>query len=147
MPGAVHGKAIRPEILRSGGRVVIVPFSAGPDVSASDELNQAALVMIRGMMDGFDARDGRFQVVDQRWEGRPDLLITGRVERFEIEGKWKRYFGGSRRRRLQVSGRVVDGGGELVAAFSYDVSARYQDVSQVDFLLKAGRAVADFLSR
>jgi hypothetical protein len=143
----VQGKILQPDILAAGGKVLIVPFSAGVYTAASEELDRASLVMMRGMIDGLNDASGRFQVLDLvRGDGtQPDIVITGNIERFEVRKNWMRYFGRSRERLIEFHARVVDQRGELLAVFSYVLKTRYQDMTQTDFLLKAGYDAGLFL--
>lgn len=143
----VQGKILQPDILAAGGKVLIVPFSAGVYTAASEELDRAALLMMRGMIDGLNDAGGRFQVLDlARSDGdQPDIVITGNIERLGVRENWMRYFGKSRERQIEFHGRAVDRQGELIAVFSYVLKMRYQDITQTDFLLKAGYDAGLFL--
>ena len=84
-------------------------------------------------------------IYDQKAAQNPELLITGRIERLETRDGWMRYVGGSRKRFSEVRGKVLDENNALVAIFHYEMEKRYQDISEVDFLLKMGEDVGKFL--
>jgi len=143
----VRGQVVRPEILTAGGTVRIIPFSPGVRAAASEELDTSAVIMVRGIMDGLNADGRRFQVQDVGDSAEPDLMITGYIQRMGTSGGWKRYVGGSRRRFVDVQGKVCDRKGNPVAVFQHRVQARYQDMSQQDLMLKVGRDIGEFLVR
>jgi hypothetical protein len=143
---AVQGQIIQPEVLRAGGGVSIVPFSAGVHTLATEELDGAALILVRGIQDGLmEGRSSIEFLSDGELVSNPKMIITGHIERMEIRGGWKRYIGGSRERLIEIDGKVVDAKGELVAVFHHMVRVRYQDMSQTDAVLKIGYEIGQFL--
>lgn len=136
---------VHSSVLAQGGSVLIVPFSAGQGVFASEELNRSALIIVRGIKDGLTENTGRFQVQSEAADQPPDLLVTGRIERLETQGSLWRYIGGRRYRVIKVIGKVVDKQGVMVAMFQRTLKKSYGEMSEIDFLLQVGKEIGAFL--
>lgn len=145
----VSGQIIDSAVLERDARIAIVPFSAGVEARASEELDRASLLVLRGIQDGLEAAGSPLYVVSQETAADldpPDLQIIGRIECYETRDRWLRYIGGQRKRRIELRGRVLTRQGNLVAEFIYERQRPYAQMSEVEFLLEAGRAVGMFLS-
>lgn len=142
----VKGDIINADDLEKGGVVEVVPFSAGFNAVAGEELDKAALVIIRGIEQELTSDGAKFQMSYQKGvDQRSDLIMVGRIDRFETYDGWKRYLGGARKRMIKVSGKVLDSSGNIVADFEHQLSKKYGDMSHNDFLLKVGRDIGQFL--
>jgi hypothetical protein len=145
-PNAIRGTILQPDRLAEGGRIQILPFSPGIFLPASEKADRAALLIMRGIMDGFAASNGLFHVTSVQENAAPDLIMTGRLTRFDLYGGWKRFFGGQRSWIIELDGRVIDRRGELTAVFSHTLRVPYTEMNETDFLLKAGQDIGIFLT-
>lgn len=141
----IDGRIVHPTLIRTAQTVLMVPFSAGAEAAAGDALDQAALVMIRGMDDGFAASGKNFEILTAADEKQPDLIIKGRIQQMKIGGGIGRYFGGHRTRYLRIDGQVLGKHGEVIAAFEGSALARYQDKAFTDLALIVGKKIGEFL--
>ena len=148
VPQNAGGRIIRAEAFVQGGDVQIVPFTPGVHTAASEKFNKSALIVLRGVEDGLTKSGRPFRV---RYQSEPsreaDLTITGRIVRLETRGGWKRYIGLSRKRYIELHGKVIDAGGGLAAEFYHILEKPYAEMSEAEFLLSAGEDIGKFLAQ
>jgi hypothetical protein len=75
------------------------------------------------------------------------MIVTGYIHRFDTVDGWKRYAGGSRKRVIDIEGEVVNAQGDRLAVFRYRDKKRYQEMTEMDFLLTAGTGIGRSLCR
>lgn len=143
------GRMIAPDKLTGGGKVLLVPFRAGEQVIASQELDKIAFRMIQGI--AIPLRDNRpyFEIVINSEEGSdPDFMIDGyftrKRESADILSRW---FFLRKKRILSVEGKVMDARtGEVIATFEDKVVS---DSAEKDFLqlgFDVGRNIGEFIN-
>ncbi|MEW5894680.1 MAG: hypothetical protein AB1650_02815 [Candidatus Omnitrophota bacterium] len=136
---------VHPQGLSKGGDVLILPFSAGTAVRATEDLDRIALILVRGVEDGMHECSGFEFVRDPAKAAEADLIIQGRIERFDVVDRWMRYFGGRRKRLISIEGELSDGDGVTLGFFKLKNIKNYQDMSETSFLLATGKAIGNSL--
>lgn len=119
------GNLIDRQKLRSGGNVVVIPFSPGVNIEANDEFDKITLRIIRGIMDAFQDKSKAFTVLSSDEADQADFIIEGRVIEVQKPSMMKRATFKNNRLRLAVQGKMIDRETEkLILVFSDSVEAR-----------------------
>ena len=109
------------ERIAHGGNLLVVPFSAGEGVQASDELDHVSLEIVKGISDILQAKGRPFKFLDSEDAQSADLVIKGRVVRLEEKTGFKMLPGKHKILSLAVEGSVIEvQGEEILAKFSQD---------------------------
>jgi hypothetical protein len=106
--------------LRRGGRLLIVPFSPGVNVSASDELERIALRTVQTMVAEFNPETSPFIILHAENAQTAELIMKGRVVQMKESRGLKLWGQRKRSRVLEISGRIVDPAtNETILVFTY----------------------------
>ena len=120
---------------------MIVPFSAGPGVTASDELDRIALRIVQGMADGLQEAGAPFEVLSAADAASAELIIQGRIVRWTAAERSGSWFFKKRRQSISVEGKIMDRtSGEPLLFFVFEKSA--SGMAQEDLAVVAGRDLA-----
>ena len=138
---------MRPALLKEGRSVVVVPFSAGPNVEATQELERVSLMIAKGTVGALND-NSHLKVFSSADADKSDLVIQGHITRREIDAKgarkWLLFH--SKENVLALEARVTERKtGNLVLIFSQQ---RKVDIHQKDELTLAremGKEIAEFL--
>ncbi len=128
------GKVIDVERLKKGGKVLVVPFSAGVNVTADERSDKIALMIVKGIAD--ELKEGRFQILSDENAQEADLIITGHVTGAARPSKWSWWFFKRSQNTVSVEGRMADaasGAAVLVFTHSARASAREKDHAQLGY--------------
>ena len=138
---------MRPALLKEGSGIVVVPFSAGPNVESTPALERVSLMIVKGTMDALND-DSHLKVFSSADADKSDLVIQGHITRRDIDAKgarkWLLFH--SKENVLALEARVTEREtGNLVLVFSQQ---RKADINQKDELTLAremGKEIAEFL--
>lgn len=139
--GTVHDIAA----LQKGGRILVVPFTAGAGVAADQELDRIALNIIKGLADTVNGNASDFQVITAENAGSADFLIRGHVTEKGEPGKLRRMMMG-KKISLGIQAGMLDSQNEKeLAAFSYQRQANRDQKSFENLGYEIGRDIGLFL--
>ncbi len=140
------------ETLVKGGKVLIVPFSAGENVQAGDQLDHVSLMIVKGIADAVGSRGTPFKILAGQDAQSADFVIRGRIlqleEKKHFSKPWQRK---SKSYILQVEGSVLGvDNEEILAKFSQTKTAKsrtdYFETLGYDIGVEIGRFLADSAS-
>ena len=147
--GAVQGNFIDAEPLRQGGKILIIPFSAGEGVAQTEMLENLALRLVRGLSEALSGQEHLKVLSGEPKIAEADFVIKGRVVRL-IEKKGFPSLIGERKiiRELVVNGEVVSRRtGEVLADFS-DSQRTTQRAEDFNILAeKEGQRIGAFIAK
>lgn len=103
-----EGKVVNASALARGGRLLVVPFTAGAGVEANEELDRATLMIIKGMADTLGENDPSFEVLSGEDASMADFILRGHVIRYRKPSILRRWVMRDRRARLEVEGRLLN---------------------------------------
>ncbi len=72
-------RVFQKEKLSVGGNLLVVPFSAGENVEASDQLDRVSLMIVKGISDLLGKTDKPFKVLVEKDAQNADFVIKGRI--------------------------------------------------------------------
>ena len=81
-PKKLSIRALQPQRLLRGGKLIVVPFRAGEDAVATKELDHLALTIVKGMADGFLEMNSNIVVVASRDANEADFIMNGYIDKF-----------------------------------------------------------------
>lgn len=143
-PFVKAGKVIDARRLNKGGKLLVVPFSAGANVAADERSDKIALMIVKGVAE--ELRETPFEVLDDATAHEAQLVITGHVTAGGEPPKWTRWVPGKTRNTVSVEGRMADaanGATVLVFTHSAQASARRKDYAQSGYDI--GRDIGRFI--
>lgn len=138
------GKGIDVGRLRKGGKLLIVPFSAGANVVANERSDKIAMMIVTGTAD--ELKGSRFQILNDENAREADLIMTGHVTGTGKPSKWGRWFLRASQNDVSVEGRMADavsGATVLVFTDSARASPRERDHAQLGY--EIGKDIGRFI--
>ncbi len=115
-----EARVFQKEKLAKGGNVLVVPFSAGENIRASDELDHVSLMIVKGIADTLGSSGNPFKVLVEQDAQSADFVIKGRIVQMEqktpFHKPWRKK---TEKLTLKVEGSVLGvENDEILAKFS-----------------------------
>lgn len=118
--GIDAAKVLRKDVLRRGGDLLVIPFTAGENVTANDELDRVALRVVQGVAAVLDESSSPLKVLGAEDAGSAQLILRGRFSGKACAGWMARRLRGRPGKVLGVEGELLDRNtGEVVLTFSH----------------------------
>ncbi len=99
---------INQQKLKSGGQVVVIPFSPGVNIEANDTFDKVTLRIISGIREVFQDQSEIFTVLSSEEVDQADFIIEGRVIEIHKPSIMKRATFKNNRLKLSVQGKMLD---------------------------------------
>ncbi len=113
-----EARVFHKEKLAKGGNLLVVPFSAGEDVEASDELDHVSLMVVKGISDVLGSGTP-FKVLAAQDVQKADFVIKGRVLQMKENNPFKPWGKKSKHLTLSLEGLILNVENEdIIAKFS-----------------------------
>lgn len=94
--------------LQKGGKIVIAAFSAGPDVEASNLLDQVSLSLVKGVSDILANEANTFEILTAEQAQEADFIIEGHVIKLNRSSKLARLLLRRKKVSVAVKGKMRD---------------------------------------
>lgn len=144
-PDEITGKMIDPVRLKAGGKILVVPFTAGENVAQTPELDKTALRLVRGFNQEMQDQS-KFIFLNGDKPQEADLLIKGRIVRATETKKFPKVFTSKYSRVLAIEGEILAAhGGEPVALFSGQIRNQSSGLRLGDLAETLGERLARFI--
>ncbi len=139
------GRVVAPTLLEKGGRVAMIPFTAGSDVEATQELDRISLMMVRGLADTLNNEPSK-KIIFSPEEDETDFIITGHITQLSQPSKFKEWIFRNHKIILSIDGKMVDAHTkQTVLVFSDLKSAQYKKVKYEALGQIIGQDIAKFI--
>lgn len=106
------GRILQARRLKEGKRVMVIPFTAGVDIEANEELDKISLMIVKGVADAFNQDqkefENHFTVLTNESPQQPDFLIQGHIIKKKDSSHITKWTMLGQREILGVKGRLVD---------------------------------------
>ena len=142
-------KIVDKALLKKGGKVAIIPFVAGPNVEANDELDKISLMIVKGLAEELGV-SGVFEIVTGEAAKEADFILDGRITSIGKTPSWEKVATASLKNnvKLAVQGRIVTvTSKDLVLVFSDDRSGRQNQQTHQQLGLSLGQDIGKFILR
>ncbi len=141
-----QGRVIDSKTLKDGKNIAIVPFTAGVNVAANDEVDKIALMVIKGVSDTFEKEQGLFTVVTEENLETADFFMSGHVSEIEDFSKVRSWVLLKGQRLLSVDGKMVDAKtGETVLVFKDTQTTESKEENHDQLGYQIGENVGRFI--
>lgn len=140
------GKVLDAQRVRAGGKLLIVPFTAGVGVEADVLLDKIALMIVKGMAEVLKDEASRFEVLVSENAQEADFVIRGHVTEMNKASRIRRWIPGNREISLGIEGQMTDAGNrETLLVFTHGIKARsdQEDYQQLGY--RIGKDIGRFL--
>jgi hypothetical protein len=107
-PYILSGKILDATRLQEGGSLLIIPFKAGAGVESTGELDNVALMIVRGISDAFKESSSNFKILDADHADQADFIIKGHITGRGKSSRWKRWVLLKDKNFLRVNGKLID---------------------------------------
>jgi hypothetical protein len=142
---SVVGAVLDADTLAQGGEIALVPFKAGTNAEATDELDRLSLIITKGITDSLNAQATSLKVVDAA-EGKPRVALQGYIEEFSRSGKMSRVMMRPNEMSFSVVGEVwLISDGKRLLTFSTDKRFDPKKQKAVDAAYHLGKEIGDFI--
>ena len=103
------GKIINLQRLKKGGKLLIIPFKAGEKVELNEQLDKAALRIVKGIAEALMEQDNSgFKILLANNADEADIVIKGFVREFKETSKIRKWFLRKKKISLGVEGKMID---------------------------------------
>ena len=142
----VVGRVLDSASLRQGGKILIIPFTAGEGVAATDDLDKISLRLVRGLSVALEGQQ-KFVVLSGDKAQDADFVIKGRIVRVkEKKGMPQFLKARTAMRYLSVEGEVVARkGSQTLAYFSNEAKNRDQSEKLEIMAERLGTNIGEFI--
>ncbi|MCC6758170.1 MAG: hypothetical protein IT395_00905 [Candidatus Omnitrophica bacterium] len=140
-------RIFKPEQLAKGGNLLVVPFSAGAGVEASDELDRLSLLIVKGIADVLAEHGQQFKLLAAQDAQSADMVIKGRIiEVVEKTGLSKPWGKKPKYLRLTIEGSVLGvENDDILAKFTEAKEIKGKNVRFEGLGYEIGVAIGHFL--
>jgi len=140
-----QGNILNKARLKAGGKVLIVPFSAGERVAETDETEKIAFRLLRGMSEAL--KDQKVLVLVPGDEAASaDFVIRGRIVRLKEKDEFVKFFSRKKVRYLAVEGEMTSrDNDEPMAYFSHSAKNQSANENFGEVAEKLGRDIGRFI--
>lgn len=112
-------KIINLKRLEKGGNLLIVPFTAGAGVEATEELDKVSLMIVKGIIDILNENNSNFRILVSENAEQADLIIKGHIISMKKTPLMKKWIRGKSMAGLAINGKMINSEtGEAVVIFS-----------------------------
>ena len=162
------GKIVLAERLKKGGRLLVVPFSAGVGIEANEQCEKISLAIVRGIVDVFEENNvglrqttlkdntdtsnlgqhdgGRFEILFSEDSRKADLIIEGHITDLRQPSQFQKWVLRKKTMRLSVEGRMVDRTtGEMILAFNDTQQSKNSKKSYQELGYLIGKDIGHFI--
>ena len=140
------GKIVNATLLKEGGRLLIVPFSAGANVSADEELDSTALRIVQGIVHRLRDNKPYFDILLADNAEDADLFIEGHITKLYEPSFFAYWFLGKKKNIVDVSGRLTTRDtGEVIVIFKKRIKSSKKDDKFTNIGFKIGKNIGDFI--
>lgn len=142
----IFGKIVMESRLQQGGNLLIVPFKAGTGVEASDELDKAALMIVKGITEKLKEDETLLKIVSAEHAETADLEIKGHITQFERPRGMKKWLPKQDSLRLSLEGQLIDlKNGGPVALFSHHAILKLKQDENKAAIYQIGSGIGRFI--
>ncbi len=92
----------------TGAKFVVVPFTAGVGVEATQELETIALMIVRGIADAMEESRGKLEVLTPDRLEEADFVIQGHVTELDKEDDGLMFWNKAQKKSLAVEALIRD---------------------------------------
>ena len=139
-------KVLNAPRLKQGGKLLIIPFKAGEDVEATDEIDKLALTIVKGIIEKLQVQGSPFEIIFAQNANEADLSIEGHITGVGLSSKFKKLILRDKGKSLSVSGKLVNQKTEeTILVFTDSKQDRDRSKTFIDLAYGIGRDVGDYI--
>src|SRR3989338_3960323 len=140
------GKIIDADSLGQGGKVLIVPFTAGAGIEAGEQLDKIALMTVKGMADMLKGDVPGFEILDNANASQARFIVKGRVVEMKSGSRFTRFILKTAKISLGVEGRMIDAKTQrTVLVFTHRLQARRGEKDRRQLGYQIGQDIGRFI--
>lgn len=104
------GKVLDSERLKSGGKIYLIPFSAGVGVEASEALDEASLMLLKGIYEELSSTNSALVVLTSGQGSSADFILRGHFVKWgdSVSTGIKKFLPSGKQRIISVDGEIVE---------------------------------------
>ena len=124
-PPGYSAKLMRPNLLKQGSSVVLVPFTAGTDVEETAELQRTSFMIVKSMTEALQSDSSRLKVLSSESADQADWVVSGHIIERNVPAQGaKRWMLHSKEVSLAYEAKVIERKtGDLILNFSQKKTA------------------------
>ncbi len=140
------GTIINDVSLSTGGKLLVLPFKAGKDVEANEELDKITMFIIRGVIEAFkeNGKDSNLEIVFSEDNIRADFILEGFITGIIKPAKLSSWILRDKECSLFVEGKIYKKKSiNPILIFSDTVKSKKASI--LDLGLSSGRNIGNFI--
>lgn len=144
------GRIVNAQRLKEGKNLAIIPFKAGVDVEANEELDKTALMIVKGISDAFaedhTGKHAYFNILTAENSSEANLIAKGHIVKMTRLSKIRRWISFNRKKILSVSGKITDiKTGETVLIFTDHAESNVKSEEYRELGYRIGKNIGRFI--
>jgi len=141
------GSIVQLELLHEGGKVLAVPFKAGVNVEATDNLDIVALRIVKGISDAIEQTGVPIEILTSANSDEAKFILQGHIVEMKTSGNMKKFLLRGKDIVLGVEGQMVDKKTKKVVLYFKDrIKAKLRDKSYRVLGQEIGYGIGQFIS-
>ena len=130
-----------------GGRLLIIPFNPGVQVTADDEFDKTSLMMVKGISQTLQqSSSSPFTILMADNADQANLFLKGHVVKMETKSTWGKWMSKQKHKMMAVDGKLIDQiTGQDILAFHHSKEASTPAESWNDLALAVGEDIGNFI--
>ncbi len=122
------GKVLDSDNLKGGGKIYLVPFSAGVGVEAGETLDEAALMLIKGIYEELSSTNSALTVLTSGQGSSADFILRGHFVKWNdgSSGRIKKLLTSGKQRSIST----ISVEGEIIERATGKVLIHFADVKE-----------------
>lgn len=140
------GRIIDAAFLGQGGKVLIVPFTAGAGIEAGESLDKTALMIVKGVADIFQKGAPRFEILDNANASEARFIVMGHIVEMPSALTLSRWIFKKGEVAVGVEGRMIDARTQrAVLVFAHRLQARRSEKDDRGLGYQIGQDIGRFI--
>ena len=145
-PDGLAAQIIDRDRLKAGGKLLLIPFSAGSGITASEELDRTSLTFVKGVLSTLQEESSPFQPLTASDASQAEVVLKGHIIEKSKSAKVKSWIGRSRK-TLAIEGKLVDKKSDrVILELKHRKTSRRKDETYNDLAAAIGVDIGKFLA-
>lgn len=139
-------KLVNKAVLSAGGKLLVLPFRAGEGVPSNEELDKVSLVVIRGIVDSFNASKGhsKLEIIFSDDRNEADFVLMGYITKMSSPSRLAKWVLRKKQSILAAEGKILQRKSSIpVVTFKEKVKMKDKAFSELG--LELGQKVGHFI--
>lgn len=140
------GRIVQEGRLAEGGKLLIMPFTAGEGVAATEQLDRIALIVVKEISEIIMEKEVPLEILMAHNADDAEMTISGHIVKMDTTKGFKKWVLGKRKKLFGVEGKMIDlKTNKVILYFSHKRETKEKKESFEDLGLMIGQDIGRFI--